>query len=204
MKLISVPMSHGLIMIKEHTRHYLEEERQALDSIPLQILEDIVEILYGAYVNGNNIFVFGNGGSASTASHFSCDMNKGVSFGLKNRFRFICLNDNIPTLMAYANDQSYEDIFVEPLKNFLRPDDVVIGISGSGNSENVIKAIQYANEFGAKSVAFVGFNGGRLAKVAKISLIVPVDDIQKVEDAHLIFSHVLMQVFFKKLHLQKS
>jgi len=104
---------------------------------------------------------FAGGGSGATASHFACDINKGVCFGLPKRIKVICLNDNIPTIPAYANDVSYDDVFVEQLKNFLGAGDLVIGISGSGNSSNVIKAVEYANENEAVFAALTGFAGGR-------------------------------------------
>ncbi len=150
-----------------------------------------------AYQKDASIFVFGNGGSGSTASHFACDMNKGVSFGNDKRFKIICLNDNLPTLLAYANDVSYDDVFVEQMKNFIHTNDLVIGISGSGNSENVVRAINYANELGVSTFGICGFEGGRLAKSAQKALIVHSDDMQKVEDAHFIILHCAMQWFQK-------
>jgi D-sedoheptulose 7-phosphate isomerase len=158
-----------------------------------------VHVILDAYENQRSIFIMGNGGSGATASHFACDINKGASSGLEKRFKVFCLNDNVPTMLAYANDNSYEDIFVEQLKNFLKPEDVIIGISGSGNSKNVIKAIQYANKNEAKSVALTGFDGGKLAEVAKISLTIPVNDMQKTEDVHFILIHMIMQILCKKL-----
>jgi len=143
--------------------------------------------------------LFGNGGSGSTASHFACDINKGVSYGHDKRFKVICLNDNIPTMLAYANDSSYDDIFIEQLKNFLSPGDVVFGISGSGNSENVMRAIEYGNSNGAKTLGFTGFEGGRLGKAAGLSINIASDDMQKIEDIHLILTHMIMQAFCKSL-----
>ncbi|MEE9567248.1 MAG: SIS domain-containing protein [Desulfobacteria bacterium] len=139
--------------MKGFARAYLEEEKKILDNVPLTNLEKVVEFSERAYQSENQIFVMGNGGSSSTASHFACDINKGTCGGEKKRFRVICLNDNVPTMLAYANDMSYDDVFVEQLKNFLKPDDVVVGISGSGNSKNVVKAIEYANANRATSVA---------------------------------------------------
>ena len=115
-------------MISEFTLSYFSGIKEALDCLSLDQLEEIVNLLLGAYKTRNQIFIMGNGGSAATASHFACDINKGVSFDFKKKFKVICLNDNIPTILAYANDNSYDDIFVEQLKNFLRLNDVVIGI----------------------------------------------------------------------------
>jgi len=170
-----------------------------MDNMPLQNFEKVVDIIFDAYLNRYSIFAMGNGGSASTASHFACDINKGVSNGAKNRFRMFCLSDNIPTMLAYANDQSYEDIFVEQLANLLNPNDVVIGISGSGNSPNVIKAIRYANDNSATSIGFTGFDGGELAKIASLSIIIPANDMQKVEDLHLILTHIIMQTLENRM-----
>ena len=189
--------------LKEFVHDYFQELSMAARNISSENFDLVVDTLLGAYKRGCSIFVMGNGGSASTASHFSCDINKGVSLGLAKRFRMICLNDNIPTMLAYANDNAYEDIFVEQLKNFLEPGDVVIGISGSGNSGNVIKAIQYANGRDATTISFTGFDGGKLAKIARVSMVIPVNDMQKVEDIHLILTHILMQFLHKSLSAEK-
>ena len=127
---------------------YFERVKVALDSIRKEDLNFLMNLLAEARDKGRCVFVMGNGGSASTASHYVCDFNKGISFGKEKMFKFICLNDNLPTMMAYANDISYDEIFVGPLRNFLSDGDVILGISGSGNSANVVKAIQYANEHG--------------------------------------------------------
>jgi D-sedoheptulose 7-phosphate isomerase len=186
-------------MIKEFALHYLAELEDAIKSLDIDKLEKVISLISWAYERGHQIFIMGNGGSGSTASHFACDINKGVCFGLEKRFKVICLNDNVPIMLAYANDNSYENIFVEQLKNFLKPDDLVIGISGSGNSENVLKAIDYANKNGAKTIGLTGFNGGKLADMAKVALVTKINDMQKVEDSHLIITHIIMQVLYKKI-----
>ncbi len=186
-------------MIKEFTLRYLNELEDAIRSLAIDKLEKVISLISRAHERGHQIFIMGNGGSGSTASHFACDMNKGISFGLERRLKVICLNDNMPTILAYANDNSYEDIFVEQLKNFLNTDDIVIGISGSGNSENVLKAVRYANENGAKTIGLTGFDGGKLAKLAQTPIVVSVNDMQKIEDIHLILTHMIMQILYKKL-----
>ena len=186
-------------MIREHLSDYCAGLMEALGSVSPERLEEFVQLLESAYHEERQLFLMGNGGSGSTASHFACDLNKGVSFGLPKRFRVICLNDNVPTLMAYANDVSYEDVFVEPLKNFLRPGDLVIAISGSGNSPNLLKAIAYANVQGAHTVGLSGFNGGKLAGVARTALTVHVNDMQKAEDVHFILFHIIMQILYARL-----
>ncbi|MEM3101658.1 MAG: SIS domain-containing protein [Candidatus Nitrosotenuis sp.] len=180
-------------MSDEFTNGYINDLKSLLDRFPHDAFQKIFEILLDAYKNDRQIFVMGNGGSGSTASHFVCDINKGSCYGLEKRFKMICLNDNMPSVLAYANDQSYEDIFVEQLKNFLKTGDVVIGISGSGNSKNVLKAISYAKERGAITVGLSGFDGGRLARLADVSLIAKINDMQKSEDLHMIVVHMLMQ-----------
>lgn len=162
-------------------------------TFPREKLELVAGVIRQARDNGKQIFVFGNGGSGAAASHFACDLNKGATVRGVQRTKVICLNDNVPTILAYANDVSYADIFVEQLKNFLMPGDLVFGISGSGNSENVLKAISYAKEFKAETIGLTGFDGGRLAGLAQISLVVPSHDMQIVEDLHLVALHILMR-----------
>lgn len=179
--------------MKNYYLDYFQELENTLNKIDLDNLNKINELLYNALENGKQIFTMGNGGSGSTASHLVCDLNKGVSFNNSRKFRAICLNDNMPTLLAYANDVSYDYVFIEQLKNFMNEGDIVIGFSGSGNSENVLKAVEYANENGEVTVGFSGFDGGELAKIVNYSLIVPINDIQKCEDIHLILCHLIMQ-----------
>ena len=178
---------------------YLEQLKCLLDIFPHERFEEIGKLLISAYNNEKHVFIMGNGGSGSTASHFACDINKGSCFDLEKKFKVICLNDNVPTMMAYANDLSYGKVFVEQLKNFLQPDDVVICISGSGNSENVILAASYAREKGARTIGLTGFDGGRLANMVDIPLIAAVNDMQKVEDVHMIVVHMLMQYLCRAL-----
>lgn len=172
---------------------YFQDLECAVNRINLDSLKKINNLLFMALKEGRQIFTMGNGGSGSTASHFVCDLNKGVCLDHGKRFKAICLNDNVPTLLAYANDMSYSDIFCESLKNFMQEEDIVIGFSGSGNSKNVIKAIEYANENGGVTIGFSGFSGGKLSKVTTIPLVVPVNDMQKCEDLHLILCHFIMQ-----------
>jgi D-sedoheptulose 7-phosphate isomerase len=175
----------------------LTDTLKAFDGKQFQI---IVDLVLKAYHDERSIFTMGNGGSGATASHFACDINKGCCFDLEKKFKMICLNDNIPTMLAYANDISYDFVFVEQLKNFFRPEDLVIGISGSGKSKNVLKAIQYANKMGGRTIGLTGFSGGDLAQVATASFVVGSNDMQKVEDVHLIITHIIMQVVHNTLH----
>lgn len=174
---------------------YLNELKEIFSKINAKEFEAFIFELKGAYERESNVVIFGNGGSASTASHFACDINKGVSFGKVRRFKVLCLNDNIATILAYANDVSYDDIFVEQLKNIMQKDDLVIGVSGSGNSKNILNAIEYANKEGGKTFGICGFGGGRLKEISGKSLTVASNDMQKVEDLHLIIFHCVMQWF---------
>lgn len=178
---------------------YLAKLKDLLDVFPHERFEEICSKLMSAYHEGRQIFIMGNGGSGSTASHFACDINKGCCFDLEKKFKVICLNDNIPTMLAYANDLSYVKVFVEQLKNFHHPGDIVIGISGSGNSENILHAVLFAKEHGSVTVGLTGFDGGKLAGIVDIPLVVAVHDMQKVEDVHMIVVHMLMQNLCKVL-----
>jgi len=178
---------------------YLERLKELLDIFPHHKFEEIGKAMLSAYHEEKHVFIMGNGGSGSTASHFACDINKGSCFNLEKKFKVICLNDNIPTMLAYANDLSYNKVFVEQLKNFLQPGDVVIGISGSGNSENVIQAVSYAKERGARTIGLSGFDGGKLSQAVDIPFVAVINDMQKVEDVHMIVVHMLMQYLCKSL-----
>lgn len=176
---------------------YFEREKATLDAISKDDLNTLMNLLVEAREVGKTIFIMGNGGSAATASHYVCDFNKGISYGREKMFKFICLNDNIPTMMAYANDLSYADVFVGPLKNFMQAGDIVIGISGSGNSENVVRAIQYANENGGVTVGLTGYSGGKVKQMSKYNVHVPVDDMQITEDLHMVLDHCMMKILCK-------
>lgn len=173
---------------------YFEKEKAVLDLISKEDLNNLMNLLMDAREDGKHIFIMGNGGSAATASHYVCDFNKGISLGKDKMFKFICLNDNVPTMMAYANDMSYADVFIGPLKNFMQAGDIVIGISGSGNSENVVRALQYANENGGVSVGITGYSGGKVKQLSKYNVHVPVDDMQITEDLHMVLDHCMMKI----------
>lgn len=186
-------------MFREYLADYFSGLNRALSGVSPDRFEELVRLLESAYHEERQVFLFGNGGSGATASHLVVDLNKGVGMGLEKRFRVMCLNDSVPTLTACANDFSYQDVFVEPLKNFVRPGDLVIGISGSGNSPNVLKAIDYANNRGAHTIGLTGYDGGKLAMMARTSVHVPIDDMQKAEDAHLILLHAAFQLLCKQV-----
>mgnify|MGYP000973152724 FL=1 len=173
---------------------YIDRLKTTLDKISREEINGFLNLLVDALEAGRNVFTLGNGGSAATASHMAVDFNKGLSWGKARRFRFLCLSDNLPTLTAYANDVSYEDVFVEPLKNFLESGDLVIAISGSGNSRNVIKAVEYANAHGAVTVGLTGYDGGLLRKTARHGVHVPIRDMQVTEDLHMVLDHLAYSV----------
>ncbi len=176
---------------------YLTKVQDCINKLDKNEIENLIKILIEKRNEDKQIFIMGNGGSASTASHFYCDFNKGLSYKKEKKFKFICLNDNIPAILAYANDISYDDIFVEQLKNLLNKDDLVIAISGSGNSKNVLKAVEYANSNNATTLAFTGYNGGKLKQIAHHSVNSNIDNMQISEDIHLILFHLAYSVIEK-------
>ncbi len=180
--------------MQEKIRTYLDREVETIRNLDIEELERAIGAIRDAYEREAVIYIFGNGGSAATASHFACDFNKGISEGRDRKFRMVCLNDNTPTLMAIANDFSYEDIFRYQLEGRLRPEDLVIAISGSGNSKNIIKAVEYAKETGAKVVGITGYSGGKLRELADYHMHTEIDDMQIAEDIHMIFDHMMFFV----------
>ena len=176
---------------------YLNKLQNTMNNLDENDIENFINLLLEKRKEGKQIFIMGNGGSASSASHFYCDYNKGLSYQNNKRFKMICLNDNIATMLAYANDINYEDIFVEQLKNFLNKGDVVIGLSGSGNSKNVLKAIEYANQNDAITVGLTGYNGGILKQISKYSINANIDNMQISEDIHMILCHLCYSIIEK-------
>ncbi len=177
------------------TADYKTHLVETIDRIDLEKVDKAIELFKDARANHRRIFVCGNGGSASTASHFACDMVKGASFGRDSRFRIMAFTDQLPTLTAYANDVSYDCVFVEQLKNFAEPGDLFMGISGSGNSPNVLRAIEYANTMGCRTIALTGRNGGKLGPLAELNIQVPVPHMGRIEDAHMIVCHMICYYF---------
>lgn len=173
---------------------YFSRLKKTIDLVDKNELSTLMNVLVSAREVGKQVFVMGNGGSSATASHYVCDFNKGISVDHKKKFKLICLNDNIPSLMAYANDFSFEDIFVEQLKNFFQKGDIVLGISGSGNSKNVLKAIEYANQHGGITIGLTGYDGGRLKEMACYGVHIPIDDMQIAEDLHMVLDHCMMKI----------
>lgn len=172
---------------------YLNKLGLALAALNRQELDKGVRMVRDAWERGAQVFTLGNGGSSMTALHYITDWNKMVYLNHGRQFRGRSLVDNMGLVMAYGNDTSFADIFIEQLKNLMAPGDLVIAISGSGNSENVIRAVDYANKNGGVTLGLAGFSGGKLKGTAQHCVWVAADDMQLCEDAHAIFGHIVMQ-----------
>ena len=170
---------------------YLSEVDATLQRLPLDKIRQVVELIEEARSKAKRVFTFGNGGSAATASHFAADLATGAICPGKPRIKAIALTDNVPLLTAWANDTAYENVFAEQLENLVESGDVVIGISGSGNSANVLNGMKIARVKGATTVGFTGFDGGKLKELVDIAVIVPSYNMEQVEDVHLLFGHVI-------------
>jgi D-sedoheptulose 7-phosphate isomerase len=173
------------------SEQYKTELLQTIDRIDLDKVQQAIAWFEEAREQGKHIFVCGNGGSASTASHFVCDMVKGASYNRPTRFRIMALTDSLPTLTAYSNDVSYECVFAEQLKNFAQPGDLLMAISGSGNSPNVLRAAEYASSIGCRTIGLTGRDGGKLGALVDLNLQVPVAHMGRIEDAHMIICHMI-------------
>lgn len=180
-------------------KNYIELEREILSHLDVEQINAALNLLDETRLKKGRIYICGNGGSAATASHFQNDFNKGVSEYIEVPFRFHCLNDNMATIMAIANDIGYEEVFRFQLRGNLEPNDILVAISGSGNSKNVINAVEYAKAQGNKIIGLTGYSGGKLKELSDISLHVPVQSMQVTEDIHMIFDHLMMSMFYKYL-----
>ncbi len=174
---------------------YKKELIETIEKIDLAKVNQAIEWFQEAREAGRTIFTCGNGGSASTASHFVCDMVKGASYKRERRFKIMALTDSLPTITAYSNDVSYDIVFAEQLRNFAQAGDVVMAISGSGNSPNVLRAIEYANSIGCKTLGLTGRDGGKLGGMVQLNLQAPVPHMGRIEDAHMIICHMLCYYF---------
>ena len=188
-----------MVDFKKDIQAYYEKEEKIIKSFNVDELNEAMNALLEAYNKEATIYVFGNGGSSATASHMMVDFNKGACSEVEKRFRFVCLNDNIPTLMAIGNDIGFENVFYYQLENKLTKNDVILAISGSGNSHNIIKAVEYAKQQGVKIIGMTGYDGGKLDKLSDYHLHAPIDDMQITEDIHMSFDHMMMQIFWRYL-----
>ncbi len=179
----------------EFIKNYFKELKKTIDEISVEDIKKITNILYNAYKKNKQIFIIGNGGSASTASHFACDLSKGTLQRIydekEKRFRVISLTDNVAHLTALANDLDYNDIFSQQLKNLVNPDDIVIAISGSGNSQNILNAVDTALKSGAITIGFLGFDGGKLKDKVNYYIHIASNHYGRIEDLHLVLSHLI-------------
>jgi len=174
---------------------YREQVMRAAQTIDLGLVDAAIEQFRQALADDRQIFVFGNGGSASTASHFVTDMVKSASHAAPKRFRIIPLTDSISTITAYANDLHFEYVFVEQLKNYARPGDLVVAITGSGNSRNVIRALEYATALGCRRIALTGRDGGKTGLLADIHINVAEPHMGRIEDCHMMICHMIAYAF---------
>ena len=179
----------------DYIRSYLGKLEAVLKSIDPKEVSRVGELLAAARAEGRQVFLCGNGGSAALASHLAVDLGKGCSRNREQRFKVISLPDNVPWLTALANDISYDDVFVEQLRNYARKGDLLIAISGSGNSKNVLKALQYANQIGCVTVGISGFAGGKLKELVAHHVQIKAEHMGLIEDGQMIVGHILVYAF---------
>jgi len=184
-------------MIEHFAEDYRKAFKEVLDEISIPDLEAVANLLQEAYQKQKKIFIIGNGGSAATASHFANDLNQTAAVEGKHRFRATCLSDNIPAVTAISNDISYDEVFSEQLKNFLDEGDLLIALTGSGDSKNVLRAVEFAKKQGAITIGLIGFGGGKLKGLVDQAIILSSKQYGLVETAHLFLEH-LFAFYFKK------
>jgi D-sedoheptulose 7-phosphate isomerase len=182
-------------LVMSFPTEYRERLLSTLSAIDTGRVAQAIEWMKETRDANRALFVAGNGGSAATAAHFVCDMVKGASTGKNARFRIVALGQNLPTLTAYSNDLTYADALVEELKNFAQPGDLYMAISGSGNSPNVVRAMEYANSLGCRTLALTGRDGGKLSALANLAIHVPEPHMGRIEDAHHVICHMICYSF---------
>jgi D-sedoheptulose 7-phosphate isomerase len=181
-----------LSSLDQYVRTYLAETKTAIEQpYLLEGLRAVVPVLLKARSEGRAIFFFGNGGSAATSSHMSQDLGKLTIVEGKKRFRSLSLTDPLPLILAWANDRSYAEVFAEQVKSQGRPGDVAVGISGSGNSPNVLRALEEARKLGMTTVGFIGMGGGKMKPLCDVAIVVPSQNMQHIEDVHHILLHLV-------------
>ena len=185
-------------------KQYVVDIKQTLDGLPWESIQHIVHLLHQARLAGKQVFVMGNGGSASTASHMACDLNKNTVAPNHPRFRVMALTDSMALFSACANDFSYEDVFAEQLENFVREGDIVVAISASGNSPNVLKAVKLARTHKAITIGWSGYEGGQLAGLVDFPIVIHSQSIEQIEDIHLMLEHMITVALRNKATEQVS
>ena len=179
---------------KNDINNYLNNEIEIIKTLDVNVINQIMNAITESQERGSTIYICGNGGSAATASHYCCDFNKGVSGESCKNTNFICLSDNIPTMTAIANDVSYDEVFSYQLRNRIKPGDLVFVISGSGNSKNIVRAMELAKEKGNTIIGLCGYSGGKVKEMSDICLHVDINNMQIVEDVHMILDHCMMYI----------
>lgn len=178
----------------EQVQNYISTLQQTMNKLHQPLISEVIHLLQRARMQGNQIFIMGNGGSSSTASHFVCDLAKNTRYDGLPHFRAIGLTDNMEIFSAYANDEGYENVFSQQLTNLIRADDIVIAISTSGNSPNVVNAVHEAQKHNATTIGFTGFDGGSLGQMVDIHIHVDSNVIEHIEDIHLMLEHMIVRV----------
>ncbi len=183
--------------MKQWVTSYIEAQKAAIDSIAADAVADLIELLRKALVDERRVFVFGNGGSAANASHFATDLGKGASDAVGRRFQVLSLNDNVSWLTALGNDYSYDEVFLQQLRNYAHEGDIVLGMSVSGGSPNLVKAMEWANDHGLATIALVGAKQGRLSELAGRVIVIDSTHYGRVEDAQMGICHMLCYAFME-------
>ena len=186
--------------MSNHYRNYTLDLQRTFGLLPWPLIEEMVDQLHGARLSGKQIFIIGNGGSAATASHFACDLGKNIIVPHLPRLRVHSLTDNMPFFSACANDYGYESVFAEQLANLVQADDILIAISASGNSRNVLNAVEVAQRGHAFTIGWSGYAGGQLAHLVDLAIVIPNHCIEQIEDAHLILAHMVTVALRQAAH----
>ena len=186
---------------RDQIKEYLQKEKEVIDGLDVRAINMVYSVLDNALQNGRTVYVIGNGGSGSTASHLASDFDKMILKTTNKRFNIVSLSDNMALTLAIANDVGYEYVFMYQMIDHIKPDDVVIAISGSGNSMNIINAVDYAKKEGATIIGFTGFDGGKLKGKSDYSIDANIDNMQITEDIHLIIEHLLVSMFYENYGL---
>jgi len=182
-------------------RGYFNQSEEVLRHLPYAEMEEVAARLHRAYEDGRKVFLFGNGGSASLASHFACDLGKGtvLDANVGKRFQVLSLADNMALITAWANDTSYDQVFAEQLRNFVQQGDIAFAVSGSGRSPNVLLALEVARDAGAVTIGLTGFKGGMMKALCDVCVVIPSDNMQIIEDFHLSTAHALFTVVRQRI-----